>query len=305
MGCFRVFGGIMFGAKSAGQATSFAPDYGKAKTAAARVLALLDRRSQIDTYADVGAKPATVSGAIQFDDVEFRYPSRPTVAVLRGMSFTVEPGTTVALVGTSGCGKSTTTQLLERFYNPTRGAALVDGRRLGEYNIAWLRAQIGLVSQEPGLFNCSIAENIAYGDNSREVPMNEITEAARQANIHNFIVSLPQGYETNVGDKGVQMSGGQKQRIAIARALVRNPKILLLDEATSALDTESEKVVQDALDKAQKGRTSIVIAHRLSTIQNADSICVMRDGRVIEVGTHSQLVTKQGTYYDLNMRQMD
>lgn len=166
-------------------------------------------------------------------------------------------------------------------------------------NIQWLRSQIGIVSQEPILFDRSIAENIAYGDNSRVVSMEEIIDAARGANIHNFISSLPDGYETNVGSKGTQLSGGQKQRVAIARALVRNPKVLLLDEATSALDTESEKIVQEALDKARQGRTCVVIAHRLSTIQNADQICVVSHGKVTETGTHSELMAKQGFYYKL------
>ncbi|KAI0227963.1 ATP-dependent translocase ABCB1 [Lamellibrachia satsuma] len=340
---FKVFGAIVFGAMGMGQGNSFIPDYAKAKAAAARIFNIIDREPEIDAFSTDGLKPQSAEGAVELQEVQFRYPSRPTVTVLKNMSIVIEPGKTVALVGSSGCGKSTIVQLLERFYDPTHGSLyfpvillqpysrlpceyfpvfsfydpthgslLIDGHRLGEYNIAWLRAQIGLVSQEPVLFNCSIAENIAYGDNSREVPMHEITEAARQANIHNFIValpqanidnftvSLPQGYETNVGDKGVQMSGGQKQRIAIARALVRNPKILLLDEATSALDTESEKLVQDALDRAQQGRTSIVIAHRLSTIQNADCIFVIKNGRIVEMGTHSQLVAKRGVYFELN-----
>ncbi|KAI0212568.1 ATP-dependent translocase ABCB1 [Lamellibrachia satsuma] len=297
---FKVFGAIVFGAMGMGQGNAFVPDYAKAKAAAARIFNIIDREPEIDAFSTDGLKPQSAEGAVELQEVQFRYPSRPTVTVLKNMSIVIEPGKTVALVGSSGCGKSTIVQLLERFYDPTHGSLLIDGHRLGEYNIAWLRAQIGLVSQEPVLFNCSIAENIAYGDNSREVPMNEITEAARQANIHNFIVSLPQGYETNVGDKGVQMSGGQKQRIAIARALVRNPKILLLDEATSALDTESEKIVQDALDRAQQGRTSIVIAHRLSTIQNADCILVIKNGRIVEMGTHSQLVAKRGAFFELN-----
>ncbi|KAK2189433.1 hypothetical protein NP493_106g00021 [Ridgeia piscesae] len=297
---FKVFGAIVFGAMGMGQGNAFVPDYAKAKAAAARIFDIIDHQPEINVSSTQGLTPAHVRGAVALQTVQFRYPSRPTVTVLKDMSMEIEAGKTIALVGSSGCGKSTIIQLLERFYDPSHGSLLLDGHRLGDYNLAWLRSQIGLVSQEPVLFNCSIAENIAYGDNSRQVPMDEITDAARQANIHNFIVSLPQGYETNAGDKGIQMSGGQKQRIAIARALVRNPKILLLDEATSALDTESEKVVQDALDRARQGRTSIVIAHRLSTIRNADYIFVIKNGRIVEMGTHSQLMAKKGVYFELN-----
>jgi ABC-type multidrug transport system fused ATPase/permease subunit len=223
--------------------------------------------------------------------------------VLKGLNLKVEQGQTIALVGSSGCGKSTTVQLLERFYDSLEGKVHLDGADITSLNVAWLRTQMGIVSQEPVLFDYSIRENIAYGDNSREVPMHEIIEAAKQANIHSFIESLPNGYDTPVGDKGTQLSGGQKQRVAIARALLRNPKILLLDEATSALDTESEKIVQDALDRAQQGRTSIVIAHRLSTIVNADCIYVFHSGKIVEQGTHSELMALKGRYYRLNVAQ--
>ncbi|OWK15975.1 hypothetical protein Celaphus_00004259 [Cervus elaphus hippelaphus] len=179
------------------------------------------------------------------------------------------------------------------------GFQLLDGHEAKKLNIQWLRAQLGIVSQEPILFDCSIADNIAYGDNSRPVTMPEIVSAAKAANIHPFIETLPHKYETRVGDKGTQLSGGQKQRIAIARALVRHPRILLLDEATSALDTESEKIVQEALDKAREGRTCIVIAHRLSTIQNADLIVVIENGRVREQGTHQQLLAQRGIYFTM------
>jgi len=219
------------------------------------------------------------------------------------VSVTLGRGQTFSLVGSSGCGKSTTVQLLERFYDTMGGQVLTDGSNVRQLNVSWMRAQIRLVSQEPVLFDCSLRENIAYGDNSREVSMEEVIEAARQANIHSFIQSLPDGYDTTAGDRGAQLSGGQKQRVAIARALLRNPKILLLDEATSALDTESEKIVQEALDRAQLGRTSIVIAHRLSTIQNANCIVVFNNGRVAERGTHSELMALKGLYYKLNLAQ--
>ena len=223
------------------------------------------------------------------------------------------------MVGPSGCGKSTVVSLIERFYDVLKGNVLLDQADLRDLNIRWLRGQIGIVSQEPVLFNVSIADNIRYGANHREVSDEEIIEAAKAANIHDFIQSLPQvrqklsrpslsflfpkGYSTSAGDKGTQLSGGQKQRIAIARALIRNPKILLLDEATSALDSESERVVQEALDNAREGRTCIVIAHRLSTVYNADNIIVITRGAVVESGTHSQLLASGGLYSQLHQRQ--
>lgn len=175
----------------------------------------------------------------------------------------------------------------------------IGSQELSAVNLQWWRSQIGFVSQEPVLFDASIQENIAYGDTSRQVPIEEIILAAKNANIHDFIQTLPKGYDTNVGSKGTQLSGGQKQRIAIARALIRNPKILLLDEATSALDTESERVVQEALDRASQGRTTIIIAHRLSTIQNSDIICVLHRGSIVESGKHDELLEKRGHYYRL------
>uniref|UniRef100_W5N0E5 ATP-binding cassette sub-family B member 5 n=1 Tax=Lepisosteus oculatus TaxID=7918 RepID=W5N0E5_LEPOC len=293
---FLVFSVIVFAAMSIGQSSSFAPDFAKAKASAQRITQLLERKPDIDIYNEGGEKPSSFEGNVEFSSVHFAYPTRQGVQVLQGLSVKVAKGQTLALVGGSGCGKSTSVQLLERFYNPAAGQVLVDGKDTKSLNLAWLRAQLGLVSQEPILFDCSIAENIQYGDCSREVSQQEIEEAAKRANIHNFILSLPQQYNTKVGDKGAQLSGGQKQRIAIARALVRKPKVLLLDEATSALDTESEKIVQQALDEARQGRTCIVIAHRLSTIQNADIIAVIRDGQVVEQGTHSELMARQGAY---------
>ncbi|XP_062600445.1 ATP-dependent translocase ABCB1-like isoform X1 [Saccostrea cucullata] len=293
---FKVFSAIVFGAMAMGEASAFAPDAGKAKKSAALIFKLLDREPKIDPYSEEGIKDESFTSAVSFRNIHFRYPTRPDMEVLQGLNLDVTPGETLALVGASGCGKSTTMQLIERFYDPDTGDVLLDKNNLKDLNVQWLRRQIGIVSQEPVLFDCSIAENIAYGDNFREVPMAEIIEAARNANIHEFIQSLPNGYDTLCGDKGTQLSGGQKQRVAIARGLVRNPKILLLDEATSALDTESEKIVQEALDKARAGRTCIVIAHRLSTIQNADKICVIKHGEVAEQGRHSDLMSKQGIY---------
>ncbi|XP_032926696.1 ATP-dependent translocase ABCB1 [Catharus ustulatus] len=296
---FLVFSAVVFGAMALGQTSSFAPDYAKGKISAAHLFLLFERVPSIDSYSEEGDKPETFDGNITIKDVIFNYPNRPQVKILQGLNLKVEKGQTLALVGSSGCGKSTVVQLLERFYDPLEGEMLFDGKNAKTLNIQWLRSQIGIVSQEPILFDFTIAENIAYGDNSREVPFEEIVNAAKEANIHSFIDSLPNKYNTRVGDKGTQLSGGQKQRIAIARALVRKPQILLLDEATSALDTESEKIVQEALDKAREGRTCIVIAHRLSTIQNADKIAVVQNGRIVEQGTHQQLLAEKGIYYSL------
>uniref|UniRef100_A0A663EMC8 ABC-type xenobiotic transporter n=1 Tax=Aquila chrysaetos chrysaetos TaxID=223781 RepID=A0A663EMC8_AQUCH len=296
---FRVFSSIMFAAMNVGQSASLAPDFGKARMSAQRIFQLLDRKPQIDSYSEEGEKLSDFEGSIEFRNVHFVYPTRPEVQVLQGLNVKVNKGQTLALVGSSGCGKSTSIQLLERFYDPVEGQVLADGFDTRSLHLQWLRSRLGLVSQEPILFDCSIAENIRYGDNSRVVSQEEIEEAAKAANIHTFIEKLPEKYNTRVGEKGTQLSGGQKQRIAIARALVRNPAILLLDEATSALDTESEKIVQKALDNARQGRTCIVIAHRLTTVQTADIIAVIQNGRVVEQGTHSQLLAKEGHYYAL------
>uniref|UniRef100_A0A8C6GSA7 Phosphatidylcholine translocator ABCB4 n=1 Tax=Mus spicilegus TaxID=10103 RepID=A0A8C6GSA7_MUSSI len=294
-----VFSAIVLGAVALGHASSFAPDYAKAKLSAAYLFSLFERQPLIDSYSGEGLWPDKFEGSVTFNEVVFNYPTRANVPVLQGLSLKVKKGQTLALVGSSGCGKSTVVQLLERFYDPMAGSVLLDGQEAKKLNVQWLRAQLGIVSQEPILFDCSIAENIAYGDNSRVVPHDEIVRAAKEANIHPFIETLPQKYNTRVGDKGTQLSGGQKQRIAIARALIRQPRVLLLDEATSALDTESEKVVQEALDKAREGRTCIVIAHRLSTIQNADLIVVIENGKVKEHGTHQQLLAQKGIYFSM------
>ncbi len=217
--------------------------------------------------------------------------------MLDGLSLKVEVGKTYALVGPSGCGKSTVIQLLQRFYDPNAGEVLLGGKDIRTLNTKWLRQNIGVVSQEPVLFDTTIAENILYGKEG--ATREEMKTAAVNANAHDFISELPDGYETLVGEAGTQLSGGQKQRVAIARALIRDPKILLLDEATSALDTQSESVVQQALDRARAGRTTIVIAHRLSTIQNADVIASIQDGRVVESGSHSELMDNEGLYCEL------
>ncbi|GAA6216147.1 bile salt export pump-like isoform X2 [Lates japonicus] len=296
---FRVISAIVTSGTALGRASSYTPDYAKAKISAARFFQLLDRVPQISVYSDKGDKWDNFQGNIEFIDCKFTYPTRPDIQVLNGLNVSVKPGQTLAFVGSSGCGKSTSVQLLERFYDPDQGRVLIDGHDSTRVNVPFLRSKIGIVSQEPILFDCSIAENIKYGDNSREISMNEVISAAKKAQLHSFVMSLPEKYDTNVGAQGSQLSRGQKQRIAIARAIIRDPKILLLDEATSALDTESEKTVQEALDKAREGRTCIVIAHRLSTIQNSDIIAVMSRGFVIEKGTHDQLMAVKGAYYKL------
>ena len=300
---FICFIAITFGAQSAGQFFSFAPDISKAKSSAQDIIALYEREPEIDAWSNEGVNAGVVDGHIEFKDVHFRYPTRPDVPVLRGLNFKVEPGQYVALVGASGCGKSTTIGLIERFYNPLTGSVSADGRELSEYNLAAYRKSMSLVSQEPTLYQGTIRYNILLGASREDVSQAELEQACKDANILEFIESLPSGFDTMCGQKGQSLSGGQKQRIAIARALIRNPKVLLLDEATSALDSESEKVVQAALDKAAKGRTTIAIAHRLSTIQKADIIYVFDQGRIVEQGTHHELVNQGGIYAELVLQQ--
>ncbi|KAL4800940.1 P-loop containing nucleoside triphosphate hydrolase protein [Aspergillus venezuelensis] len=296
---FVCFSEILFGAQSAGTIFSFAPDMGKAKNAAAEFRRLFDRKPEIDNWSDEGEQLETVEGEIEFQNVHFRYPTRPEQPVLRGLNLTVKPGQYVALVGPSGCGKSTTIALLERFYDAIAGSILVDGKDVSKLNINSYRSFLSLVSQEPTLYQGTIKENILLGIVEDDVPEEQLVKACKDANIYDFIMSLPEGFNTVVGSKGGMLSGGQKQRVAIARALLRDPKILLLDEATSALDSESEKVVQAALDAAARGRTTIAVAHRLSTIQKADVIYVFDQGKIVESGTHNELVHKKGRYYEL------
>ncbi|KAM0719393.1 hypothetical protein Q7P37_005298 [Cladosporium fusiforme] len=298
---FVVFTAVIFGSQSAGTIFSFAPDMGKAKHAAAELKTLLDRKPKIDAWSTEGKVLETMEGAIEFRDVHFRYPTRPEQPVLRGLNLTVKPGQYVALVGASGCGKSTTIAMLERFYDPLVGGVYADGHEISSLNISNYRSHLALVSQEPTLYQGTIRENILLGADTKpeDVPEEAIVQACKDANIYDFILSLPDAFNTVVGSKGSMLSGGQKQRIAIARALLRNPKVLLLDEATSALDSESEKVVQAALDLAAKGRTTIAVAHRLSTIQKADMIYVFDQGKVVENGTHSELLAQKGRYFEL------
>ncbi|CAF3181227.1 unnamed protein product, partial [Rotaria sp. Silwood2] len=244
-----------------------------------------------------------IKGNIQFEKVKFVYPSRPKLRVLKDFNLSANAAETTALCGPSGSGKSTCVALLLRFYDPYEGHVLLDGHDIQEFSLPWLRSQLGFVQQEPVLFNLSIRDNIAYGDNTRKVTQEEIEQAAKKANIHDSIIAFPEGYDTMCGAKGGQISGGQKQRIAIARALVRDPKILLLDEATSALDIRSERVVQAALEVARNGRTCLTIAHRLATIRNSEKIVVVDRGRIKESGTHDELMEQRGIFYKLNMAQ--
>ncbi|CAF1376268.1 unnamed protein product, partial [Rotaria sordida] len=297
---FMVLNTVVFAARTIAQELALFPDYGKAIQAAENIFKLLNRKPTIDNQSKDGIEMTDFTGQLDFEDVYFYYPNRPQSTILRNFKLNIKPGQNIALVGTSGCGKSTTIQLIERFYDVNMGRLLIDSKDIRTLNLQWYRSQIGIVSQEPVLFDMSIRENIAYGDNSRkDIPLDEIIQVAKNANIHDFIKVLPDGYETNCGAKGTQLSGGQKQRIAIARALLRNPKILLLDEATSALDSENEKIVQDALNRAQQNRTSITIAHRLSTIQNADMIFVFHNGTIVESGNHEELLALGGRYYRL------
>lgn len=248
------------------------------------------------------APPLKLEGRIAFKNVAFHYASRPDMPVLQGVTFNAEPGDRIALVGPSGAGKSTIASLVLRFYDPVSGSVLIDGKDAGEYPLTALRDRMAIVPQEVLLFGGTIRENIAYGKPGASQA--EIESAARKANAHDFITSFPQGYDTVVGERGVQLSGGQRQRVAIARAVLKDPAILILDEATSALDSESERLVQEALDELMKGRTSLVIAHRLSTIRYANCILVLDNGRVVQNGPHDELIAdEQGLYHSLSRLQ--
>ncbi|XP_011080370.1 ABC transporter B family member 4-like [Sesamum indicum] len=302
---FRVFLGLSMTAIAISQSGALAPDSGKANAGAASVFALLDQKSRIDSSDSSGMTLENVNGGIVFQHVSFRYPNRPDVQIFEDLCLAINSGKTVAIVGESGSGKSTIISLLQRFYDPDSGQITLDGIGIQKLNLKWFRQQIGLVSQEPVLFNDTIWANIAYGKegNANEA---EVVAAAELANAHKFISGMQKGYETMVGERGIQLSGGQKQRVAIARAIVKAPKILLLDEATSALDAESEKVIQDALDRVVVDRTTIVVAHRLSTIRNADLIVVLRNGVVAEKGRHETLINKKdGVYASLVALQGD
>lgn len=267
----------------------------QAATSLEKIFTLLDTQPHIPENDGLPPLP-DLEGRVTFDAVSFAY--RPQHPTLRHLEFEVPPGQTYALVGPSGSGKTTIITLLARFYDPTEGRILVDGQDIRNFNVQSLRRQVGIVMQDNILFSGTIADNIKYGRPGAS--HEEVIEAARAANAHEFISKLPQGYETWLGERGVQLSGGQRQRVAIARVILKNPRILILDEATSALDTESERQVQEALDRLMQGRTSIVIAHRLSTVINADKILVLKQGEVAESGRHDELLRQGGVYAHLH-----
>ncbi|KAH7524860.1 hypothetical protein FEM48_Zijuj06G0163900 [Ziziphus jujuba var. spinosa] len=334
----KVFYALAISAIVASQNSGMANNINKAKDSAVSIFGILDQKPKIDSSSNQGTTLPSIVGNIEFEHVSFKYPTRPDIQIFKDLCLNIPSGKvyiyiyiyththtqqpykfhhflcyafasercclslsmTVALVGESGSGKSTTISLIQRFYDPDSGRVKLDGIDIRKFRLNWLRQQMGLVSQEPILFNETIRANIAYGKQGDIVTEEEIIAAAKSANAHNFISCLPHSYETSVGERGIQLSGGQKQRIAIARAIVKNPKIFLLDEATSALDAESERVVQDALDSVMVSRTTVVVAHRLTTIKEADIIAVFKDGVVVEKGTHENLMKiNDGAYRSL------
>ncbi|CAN6345983.1 unnamed protein product [Urochloa humidicola] len=307
---FRVFFALLMATIGVSQTSALGSDSAKAKESALSIFALIDRKSKIDPSSDNGTVLVDVAGELELRHVCFTYPSRPELQIFRDLNLRIPSGKTVALVGESGCGKSTIIALLERFYDPDSGMVTLDGVDIKSLRVSWLRQQMGLVSQEPVLFNDTIRANIAYGrqqggDIAGDATEEEIVAAAKTANAHGFISTLPQGYGTLAGERGAQLSGGQRQRVAVARAVLRGLRVLLLDEATSALDAESERAVREALLAAAAGRTTVVVAHRLSTVRGAEAIAVVRDGVVVAMGTHDELMASgDGAYASLVERRM-
>ncbi|XP_021283667.1 ABC transporter B family member 13-like [Herrania umbratica] len=286
---------LIITALAVAETLALTPDIVKGSQTLGSVFGILYRKTSVEPNDSTSTIVSEIRGDIEFRNVSFRYPMRPDVTIFQDLNLKTSAGRSLAVVGQSGSGKSTVIALIMRFYDPISGEVMVDGYDIKSLNLRSLRLKMSLVQQEPALFSTTIYENIKYG--KEEASEIEILKAARAANAHRFISRMPEGYQTNVGDRGVQLSGGQKQRVAIARAILKNPSILLLDEATSALDTESEKLVQEALDNLMEGRTTVVVAHRLSTIRNADTIAVLQQGKVVEIGSHEQLARKPGGVY--------
>lgn len=260
-----------------------------------RVKDILEQDQELIVEEDDSVTPVTFNHQIEYKNVSFRYPTRPDMEVLKGVDFTVNKGDKIALVGSSGSGKSTIIKLLSRFYKLSGGEILIDGKSIESFELKSLRKAIGVVPQDVILFGGTIYENILYGN--PKATKEEVYEAAKQANALNFIENFPEKFDTLVGERGVQLSGGQKQRIAIARALLKNPQILILDEATSSLDAESENLVQEALEQLMQNRTTFIIAHRLSTVRTADKIFVINQGEIVEEGKHQELSVKENGFY--------
>ncbi len=293
---------VLFVAFSLGILSGLWTDFAKAVGAAERVFGLIDAGTDDETDADAGDIAPIAEGIVEFDGVDFAYPTRPDLPVLRDITFRIDPGEQVALVGASGSGKTTIANLLSRFYPPNSGTIRIDGRDLTDYPEPRLRDAVGMVAQEPLLFSGSVADNVRVG--REDADDDEIVEALKLANAWQFVDEFPDGVDTLVGERGVQLSGGQKQRVAIARALVKDPKVLILDEATSALDVESEALVQDALETLMEARTTLIIAHRLSTVAGADRVLVVDDGRIVERGAHQELIDQDGLYAKLVQLQL-
>jgi len=310
---FTVLPAVLFSAQAAGQLFSLAPEITRAKTAAQSVFALHDERptiidspiaegtnvnGTIGTGAVLNTQPDTDrKGEVEFRNVSLHYATRPDVAALNDVSFSIRSGEYVAFVGRSGAGKSSTVHLIERFFDATAGQVLVDGQDVREENVEAHRARIGLVEQEPDLFPGSVKFNIGLGAKPGvDITDDDIMQVAKKCELHDFIMSLPEGYNTEVGAHGSKLSGGQRQRLAIARALIRDPEILLLDEATSQLDANTERQIRRAIAAASKGRTTIMIAHRLASVQHADRIFVFENGKIVEQGKHDELVASWGIY---------
>ncbi|KAJ6342165.1 hypothetical protein OIU78_010154 [Salix suchowensis] len=286
---------VLIAGVSLGMAAPDISAFLRAMAVAYPIFEMIERNTISKSSSETGQKLGKLEGHIEFRDVCFSYPSRPDVIIFNKFDLDIPSGKIVALVGGSGSGKSTVISLIERFYKPLSGTILLDGNDIRDLDLKWLRQQIGLVNQEPALFATSIRENILYGKD--DATLDELTSAAKLSEAMSFIDNLPDGLETQVGERGIQLSGGQKQRIAISRAIIKNPSILLLDEATSALDAETEKSVQEALDHAMLGRTTVIVAHRLSTIRNADVTVVLQEGKIVEIGSHEKLISNPNSAY--------